>query len=838
MRIQVKSFLILLAVFLAALAISWLTVNHEKTTETEPMGDASFPVVYTMSGGSALNQLHGYAQKMNAAAMRDDIAQLDSNYQLPVRIDTYGNQIRQLTCTVMTSDGTETIGEVQASAQTKGKDTVTAAFDLSGSMTDEKNYTAVITVKTAAGTRYYYLRVANYPNAHFPELLKFVRMFHEKSMDGSNGNELASYLDTAANAGKETLQTVTLKDTAAQVAWNGFTVRQVTDADVSVKEIFNSYSCFTVNYMVTHKGDSGLEYYNVSEYYRVRYDSGRTYLVDFSRTANRIFSGEAEADSQYLNLGIRSMDVDYVTNESSNIVAFVQEGELWIYNQDSNQYSRVFSFRKEKDTDIRDNYGEHDIRIIRIDESGCVDFIVYGYMNRGAHEGQVGISVCHYDIVENAVEEMLFIPQSSSFQQMKEKIGSLMYVSGEEKFYFGSGSKVYEMDLNTKKATEFIQTMRSATARTSQDGRYLAWTESSQGTAPTVMHITDFETGRTTDIRPENGAYIRPLGFLGTDCIYGEAAESDRSRLAQGQTFLPISTVRIVDTSEDNKVLKTYQQKGVWFKDAEISSEGVITLNSVKYKNHAYVKTAPLTITNNELVTKEKITVETASLKPYQKIVRLKLLKPVSASIKSSVRTSELAAARGSVDIAVDERIFASNYYVYAQGKVVKATADISAAVQLADRYGGVVTDSSQNCVWSRAKYLSKNPMALPKAGGKSAEAKAVNIMLAAMGTTAEDTDAKLSGGTDALKLLTQSQGSGHVFNLTGCTLDEVLYYLGYNYPVYTILDRSPVLICGYTSANVTFYDPAAKKYITKTMKDAAQMFRDSGDIYYVYQKS
>lgn len=45
-------------------------------------------------------------------------------------------------------------------------------------------------------------------------------------------------------------------------------------------------------------------------------------------------------------------------------------------------------------------------------------------MNCGEHEGQVGVSVCHYDGVTNTVEEMLFVPTTLSYEIVKEQIES------------------------------------------------------------------------------------------------------------------------------------------------------------------------------------------------------------------------------------------------------------------------------------------------------------------------------------------------------------------------------------------------------------------------------
>lgn len=111
-------------------------------------------------------------------------------------------------------------------------------------------------------------------------------------------------------------------------------------------------------------------------------------------------------------LGIRAEDVDYKTNEAGNIVTFVQEGELWCYNVQENTLSKVFSFLGYEGVDTRENYGEHEIKTVRIDEAGSVDYIVYGYMNRGIHEGQVGIAIYHYDSVANTNEELVLFRQT------------------------------------------------------------------------------------------------------------------------------------------------------------------------------------------------------------------------------------------------------------------------------------------------------------------------------------------------------------------------------------------------------------------------------------------
>ena len=58
---------------------------------------------------------------------------------------------------------------------------------------------------------------------------------------------------------------------------------------------------------------------------------------------DQIFRAEsAEVYDNYIQLGIRDQNVEFSSNEKGNIVAFVQQGELWCYNEAANQLSRVF----------------------------------------------------------------------------------------------------------------------------------------------------------------------------------------------------------------------------------------------------------------------------------------------------------------------------------------------------------------------------------------------------------------------------------------------------------------------------------------------------------------
>jgi len=256
-----------------------------------------------------------------------------------------------------------------------------------------------------------------------------------------------------------TLQFVSLNSSLKQLAWADFNGEQLTTPVPSIKEITDTYNVIVLDYVVTSIGEGGeSEYYNVEEYYRVRYTSSRMYLLNFERRMNQIFRGEnASFFDNYIELGIRSGNVEYQANETGTTVAFVQEGELWSYNETENTLAKVFSFRGYEGIDNRENYGEHDIKIVRIDEAGSLDYIVYGYMNRGNHEGEVGIEVNHYDSLSNTNEELAFISSDKAYEVMKSELGQMMYVTEGGELYLMVDGSVYGIDLSTLEMKELIK---------------------------------------------------------------------------------------------------------------------------------------------------------------------------------------------------------------------------------------------------------------------------------------------------------------------------------------------------------------------------------------------
>ena len=708
MRRGIQKILILLAVFIVALFTFSKLTNHETKDLTTDLAAPTLPVVYFEDNGHPLNELHGYVEEMSVISMRDTITPLPENGKLSLRIDPYDNKIKEVSFQIRSLNGDRLVqdGNVQVSGD---KTAVTGTISVENLLEEQTEYQLILQVTAGEQTSYYYTRIMEVGKSQIDACVDFVEEFHAITMNKERQSELSSYMEPSSAADNTTLQKVTINNSLSQACWGDFVGTEVTTPVVSIKEMNDDYQVILLDYIMSSVGDSGnSEYYNVEEYYRVRVGAEKIYLLSFERTMEEIFRGEGDQISKdMIDLGIRSENVSYKTNETGNVICFVQQGELWSYNQIENNLTRVFSFRSQEGMDIRENYQEHDIRILRVDEGGSLDFVVYGYMNCGEHEGQVGVSVCHYDGVTNTVEEMLFVPTTLSYEIVKEQIGKLMYVSDSGVFYLTVSNQVYRIQMDSRKAEVYIDGLKSDMLVNSEDGRYIAWSEDG-----TTMHVTDLEKGESFDIHANENQLLKPLGFLGSDCIYGWGYRTDIFSTQTQTDTLALSQVLIVDTSDSaHSVLKTYETPGIYVTAIRIQ-DGSIYLSRVMKNGDIYVDTTEDTIMNRDLQEKDQVHIDTVVSDVKQKEVVLKLLEETSGSTPKTL-IPKLIENEEPNTLEIKNLNASSAYYVYAKGKVVLATDDMAAAVQSADANKGVVIGNNLLYVWRLGQSQTQEPLTI-----------------------------------------------------------------------------------------------------------------------------
>ena len=92
-----------------------------------------------------------------------------------------------------------------------------------------------------------------------------------------------------------------------------------------------------------------------------------------------------------------------------------------------------------------------------------------------------------------------------------------------------------------------------------------------------------------------------------------------------------------------------------------------------------------------------------------------------------------------------------------------------------------------------------------------------------------------LERGEDAFSILEQSLRQARILDLTGCTLDTVLYYVDQDIPVLALVNQEAMLVIGFNEQNIVLMDPSTGTVYKKGMNDSRSMFEESGNRFITY---
>lgn len=833
--------IVLASVFIVAVIVFGILTNKVNTDSTTTMGEATLPVMQFVYDDTNINELHGYTQEMDILSMRDGLVPMDEDRSLSLEILTYGNKVENLRYEIRSLNGTRLLLEEDEAEIVASQDKVECDISLPSIFEENVEYNMELVLTVDGQEVYYYTRIVQTAECYVDETLDFALTFHGYTFSDEASDFIPTYLDPATGDAT-TLNYVDLTCTLNQVTWADFEGVKLTEPIASFKEITPSYNVIVLSYVMTNVNENNeVEYYNVEEYYRLRQASSRIYVLNFERTMNQIFRSENDflvGDSSLL-LGIRDEDVEFLANESGDCIAFVQEGELWVYDRVNNTISQVFSFRGIEGIDERENWDQHDIKIVRVDEAGSVYFVVYGYMNRGIHEGEVGVGVYYYDALGKTVEEEVFISSNKSYEVLKAELGDLMYVNEQKMFYLMMSQNVYKVDLTTFEVVTMVESETEDSYAVSESGRYLAWIGDEDLYSSSVITLMDLKMGIEYEITSGKNTYLQPVGFIGEDFVYSVAKASNVKIDSVGNQAFPISSIQILNTSEEKlDVIKDYKPDTGYIGEVSMDDNNIY-IELVVEQNGRYVYSASDTIMNRETEPTNEVQVTTIATEVKETQVCIGM-KAVSSKTEIEVIAPEHVVLKEdrNITLDVDSKNF---YYVFVRGEVLQATTDVSKAICLANENYGVVVDSNLNYIFKRARSTTQTALTnlvVNEADVNAGSiAKCISIILTREGFGVSVSDLLASGQTP-VDILTNTLTDAAVLELHDCTMDELLYYVNQSTPVYAkVGNDKAILITGYSSTLVYYYDTASGQTKSVDYETMESMFNEGGNSFIVYVK-
>lgn len=834
MKEKVKRAGILTFVFLIAVIVFSFLTNQGNADMTADMGGATLPRIQIVSGEYEINPLVGYVSEMNVGKMRSTITPVDFQSGIALRIEEGVLPIKALTYEVCSSDGKEIL--YKEKRKEIGEE---ASLTFPGLELADREAILKLTLHTEKQDIYYYTRICTKEGTDSDACLAFAERFHNMTFGKENTESIAAYLENGTEDDEtENLQKVTIHSDAEHLTWGELRPQIKGEVSRSIKEISGNYMTIVYDYEVECAGEQDeTEVYQIREYLKVRYAEGTEYLLDYERTMEQELDASGNVlDNNGILLGIAKEELPYMANEAGTIVSFVQAGELWNYNQSQDALSLVFSFADSEGYDIRNLYKEHEIQIVSVNEQGDTTFKVIGYMNRGEHEGEVGTAIYFFDIEKNFVEEKAFIPDNISSEiLLKEQEQLVYYNEQQEVLYAMKEGTLYKVDLEKGKKEALVENLEKDQYVSSKDGRLLAYQTVSSLENAEEVKVLDFVTGKERTVTCSSGEFIRPLGFISEDFVYGIGRKEDAGAFVTGEHVCPMYKLEIRDT--DNEVVKTYQADQVYVTGVTVE-EKMLILDRVVKNESVYTAVAKDYITSNEEVEKSNISVETYTSDEKERQVRIKYESGISDKKPKLLKPKQVL-FENPVLIPFEEEGEAEVFYIYGKGKLFGIYASAADAIRQANENQGLVVSESQKYVWERGNRSLVYDIAgvdlSPYQEGNTLAA-ALNRLFAYEGKTV-DAAGEMAAGKKPIEIL-QEQFLGNVLDLHGCSPEELCYILGKGTPIIAMTDlNNAVLLIGYNDSMITYVKPDTGEKVSVPYEELEALTVASGNTYLGYLK-
>lgn len=813
--------IILTAVFVLALFVSSFILNRGNADMTADMGSATFPTISFETEGYEVNLLAGHRNEMDLSAMRDTITPIDQDGSLTGYVENYDQTIDSLMYQVYTADGKEKL--LEETEEQVGK---TVEFQLENVLEDNEEGVLKITLSFGDEQAFYYTRIIESADLNIKECLQHVETLHTNMIEKTNTDVVKRSMEESSAGKNSTLQHVDIHSNLEHSTWGDLKPEIVGEVQYEIKETKEAYTSVLLEYRVKCAGDDNdEEFYRVQEFFRVSHSGERSYLLTYDRTVDEIFDGSnVVLTSKGINLGLTTEDIQYKMNSEGTIVAFVQANELWSYNKEEDEFALVFSFADSEKEDIRNYNDDHSVKILSMEENGNITFGVYGYMNRGSHEGESGVAIYYFYMNQNAVEEKAFIPSNQSKLMIEEEIGEMAYYNnGSNSLYVLMEDTLYKIDTKRGEKEAFIEGLQAGKYVSSKDGRFLAYQTNEAGTEVEVM---DFQNVSTLCVKTEGDEMIQPLGFLNGDFVYGISKAEDAGSTSSGEIALAMYKIEIRDS--ENKVVKTYQIEGTYIMDVSVEGN-MITLERAVKRNGVYESTTKDYITNNE----ENI--NRVVLKSYWTDLKETQYRLVFEdgidNKKAKVLKPKLILTESNTTIDFENTIQSGFYSVYGLGELAGLYAEAGDAVKKADEISGVVISPKQNYVWEDGNrvswYRNFEMSGFAAKQGESTLAASVRAVLEYEGKTV-DVAAEMQSKT-AYQVLEENI-VGEAVRFQGCNVADMRYLIDKGTPVVAITgSSSAIVLIGYDAQTVTYIDPVNGAIRNKQMTDVDEMMAAGG---------
>ena len=848
--IIIVSALIVLAI---AAAVVFIILSNKKKQEEaeikyETMTAASLPTVEFEFAGHDVNLLRGYTDEQDISYVRRSIYVLQDTFDIPVHINLYGNEVSALSFRVIDDENENLIQNTTVDDFSVNAGILTCNFRIDNLIDDGREYILDISL-TDVNERviHYYTRVVRDAQTSISGQIDLALRFNNYIYH-SNTDEAEEFLTRMIATNywyndNTDFSNITLYSSMSGLTWGTMKVSKYTEPEIEIIDVDGELGNVILNYTVTRKEGEESEYYYVSEYYRLRVTEEHEYVLDYERTVDQLFDpSESEAiGTKSAKLGVISdKDIDMMCNREQTLSCFVANNTLWAMETDTKTLKRIFSFSAGVD-DVRGNYDQHAVRIIKVSDEGDIRFVVYGYMNAGLHEGKVGIGLYTYHADSQEVEEEVFIPANLPYEILKTAVGDLFYLNSQNDLYVMMGRYLYKLIPETDEVELITDSLVDGTYIVHSEDRLIAWQNDGKVNDATSITVLDMEEESSYEVKADSDCAIKVLGFLNTELVYGQGK--------LGNTYIDKDEVEhllMTDMYVINKNLEvqTEVSSGEGFFVGAVDEYNRVTLNKVIRNSRLQSSTSEEEQPAKEQPSEEQESEEEVAeeeyaaededeipadaeyipsddytlfaneidaypaMESYSEFEEVKRTVYFAVFADSTTSAGDLKINSQAKVLFTNERtvdimnIFedSGRYYVYAKGSVISLDENAADAIILAYDQRGLVLRSDGRLFYRRGIIPG------------SVELSGVSLDLAYQKIEEES-----------------------FINVTGISLTEAMYFTGAKIPIVWETDEATYLFFGYDSSdNITVFDVDTRERIVFTWDYLNDIFETTGHVYVV----
>lgn len=841
----VARILVLVLIFIGTIFIVNKIDNSGVEEVSIEMEQATLPIVYVRYQDRFINTLRGYTGKVDTTYFRDTITPM--NYGRTVELwadqgnvayDTYEYELRSLYQGDLIEEGAVT--ELN---HADGYDKIMIGFRTE--LEELQEYVLVLKAMSGEETAVrFYTRVVVENNFHADKLLEFVDNFNAAIFDKEKAEQVISKsIEPNEDGNNEYLSEVNIHSSFETITFAALNPTQLTKPVPAIKEIDDSYAIIQLKYMISAQEKKILQSYYVTEDYRVRYaDNDNVYLLDYNRTQEALFTTDnIDTTANNFKLGILDEEnFQYATSDREYKVAFTQARQLWYFDYNGGTITNVYGFSQNDNyTDSRVTNDEHNIKILGMNDSGDIVFAVYGYMNRGAHEGKVGISIYQFTAERDKMQEVLFIENNKPYNILKEDMETLLYLNNDGEFYYFDNDCIVKVDVASKKSEIFIEDVLNEHLGVSEDNHLIGYPNQLLPENTDKVTVLNLDTKESREIRANSEERLETIGFIEEDLILGRIREGDIEVALDKTVTCPISTIDIIDSN--NNIVKTYGTTGVYVLEAT-AKDGVVYLDRVRKINGVFEPTTQDFITYKEEEAVDEVATAYKYTDPAYNQLYMTFPQHIFVTEKPKLMITRTAVNESDTTVKITFDHTNKKFYAYGQGKYMTDYLNLNAAVRVAYENAGVVLDENGVIVWRKIAVKDYHTVADKiKIYTVSDVQETLPACIYMMGIyegkvpeyAAMQED--ISAGDSIEEIILEYTGRQGT-DITGCDFENGLYYLCKDAPVITrFADGTYVLVTSYNGERIRYINPLEEDDIVEPRNEFEGKVKDSGNVFISY---